>query len=525
MNKIVLVLAFVTIIIACTTCAAPTAKLLTALPASTNTSAPAFPTATSGSSDSATHTQDPARSRQQTSTPRPTNTPSLPTPTFNPASVVTRTPQRPAFCPIQKTWLVPDFSWSLKYDRFYSLKDAVLGFLNSGGVYKKLIEPVTLFSYVQDREITFMAEAIQQDVTGDGVPEIIMRDWKDFYVLGCQGGEYRILFSIGPNTTGFNHMVASLVATEDLNGDGVREMLIAKGRCGNCSGDDYSLVEWDGTTFSSLFLDQKYRSPYGMITQTRMEPGVVSVNGLASDDLSIHPAVLTDTDQNGIIELVLSGGIPSSYEAQYSGPWRVETVIFTWNGAQYIVTNWEADPPVFRFQAVQDGDAYTSIGSYDQAIESYQQAISDDSLDSWNATRQEYERRYHYAYYEGIIPPEPAPDLIEYARLAAYARFRIMLLAVIQGKINEAQHAYVTLQEEYPEGTEGFIYTDLARIFWDDYQEFRQMESACSQVIQQVYSNPEPYLEYLGNSKRKTHGAWSLSYQPEDICPLTAQNP
>lgn len=523
MNKIILELACVTVILSCTTCAAPTAELLTALPASTNTLSPAFPTLTSGTSGSATHTQNPVRSRQQTSTPRPTYTPSLPTPTFNPASVVTRTPQRPAYCPVQQAWLIPDFSWSLKYDRFYSLKDAALSFLNSGGTYEKLIEPVTLFSYIWDREITFTAEASQEDLTGDGVPEIIMRDEVDFYILGCQAGKYQALLTIkgsggGPIGTG----AARLLDSEDINRDGIQEVLISKSSCGNCVGDDYQLLEWDGSTFSSLFVHQKYRSPYGVISQDVHEPGVISISGLSIDDPSIHPPFLQDSDQNGFIELVLSGGIPSSFNARYSGPWRVETITLSWNGSHYIITNWEADAPVYRFQAVQDGDVYTRFEKYDKALQSYQQAIVSSTLDTWNSTRQEYERKYFFdPYYEGTIPPEPASDPVESAMLAAYARYKIMLLAVIQGQTIKAQDAYDTLQSEYPEGTDGFIYADIARVFWDDYTVSQDTESACSKVIQQVNRNPEMYLEYLGKSMKNTHGDWSLTYTAEELCPLT----
>ncbi len=108
-----------------------------------------------------------------------------------------------------------------------------------------------------------------------------------------------------------------------------------------------------------------------------------------------------------------------SYDARYSGPWRVETITLSWNGTYYLVKDWEADQPKFSFRAVQDGDVYTRFEKYDKALESYQQAIVSSTLDSGsNSTRQEYERKYFFdPYYEGTIPPEPASDPVESAML------------------------------------------------------------------------------------------------------------
>jgi tetratricopeptide (TPR) repeat protein len=470
-----------------------------------------------------------SRNKSITSTPAPTHTIAPPTPTFDAAVVVTRTPQRPSICPIQMPGLRPDFSRDLKYDRYYRLKQTVLGFLSSGGTFEKLIEPITLYSYVWDREITFIAEAFREDLTGDGVPEIIMRDEVDFYVLGCQAGEYQTLWTIegrvaGPIGTG----AARMVDIEDINLDGIQEILISESSCGNCVDDNYHLLEWDGTAFTSLFEQQRYRSPYGAMIQDFHLPGVISIKGLSNDDPAVHPTILQDIDHNGIFKLVFSGGIPTSGIARNGGPWRVETITLSWNGSSYIVTDWEADAPKFRFQADQDGDVYTSFHNYDKALESYQQAIFNDALDSWSSTRQEYEQRYFFdPYYDGIVPAEPAPDLVESANLVAYARFKIMLLHAIQGHLPEAQIVYETLLSKFPIGTEGSIYAELARLFWEEYQASQNTGAACSVVAQKVARDPYPYLRYLGNGAADAEhpnadifGAWSLTYTPEDICPF-----
>jgi len=463
-----------------------------------------------------------------TSTPTVTATQSLPTPTFDTGKAVTKTSQPPAQCPVENPEITPGIADIISKVHFYSLGPAVLNYLNFGGTMSKLTKPRTIYSEFWEREITFETDISQEDLTGDGIPEIILKDWVELNIFGCREGKYRTLLTIETNEPTFSHTGASLLDAQDLNRDGIPELLIMQGSCGTCVADDYRLLEWDGTTFSSILGNDGYRSPYGNIIRGVVFPEVLFVDGFPYTDPTIHPTILRDIDQNGIKELIFSGGIPSSYNSRYHCPWRVESVTLSWNGSLYVVTNWTPDAPQFRFQAVQDGDVYTSVGKYDLALESYQQAIFSDKLDSWSSERQQYERDLLSVYDPSqATPVKPGPDPVEYNMLAAYSRFKIMLLHVIQGHMPEARTVYDTLLSKFPPGTEGSIYSELAQIFWNEYQVSNDAGSACSKVVQKVNKDKTIYLGYLGNISNESghlatddHGWWSLRYTPMDICPF-----
>jgi hypothetical protein len=287
-------------------------------------------------------------------------------------------------------------------------------------------------------------------------------------------------------------------------------------------------LEWDGSSIISLFEDLWYRSPYGAVNQNLHHPGSFSISGLPNEDPPFSPAVFEDIDENGMVEILLSGGIPSGSEARYYGPWRVETITLSWNGYSYVVSGWQPDVPRYRFQAVQDGDVFTRWNQYDQALTAYQQVISDESLDDWSVARQAYEQKYVFnPYFEGTPPQKPAPDPAEYPNLAAYASFRILLLHALQDHLPEAQISYEALLTKFPPETEGSIYSDLAQLFWEEYQVSQDKSSACAVVVQKVSQDPFPYLRYLGNGAADAEhpdadifGHWSLTYTPEDLCPI-----
>ena len=94
--------------------------------------------------------------------------------------------------------------------------------------------------------------------------------------------------------------------------------------------------------------------------------------------------------------------------------------------------------------------------------------------------------------------------------LAAYARFRMMLLYVVQGWMSDAQVVYDTLQKKYPEKTNGYIYAEMAQVFWTEYAASGMLDQACGRAVQIANQDIEGY-RYLGS---EYHGYQSLKYKP-----------
>lgn len=179
------------------------------------------------------------------------------------------------------------------------------------------------------------------------------------------------------------------------------------------------------------------------------------------------------------------------------------------------------DPPEYRFQAVQDGDRASLAGQYDKALGFYQQAIFDDKLEGWSRAQRDYVLQVHFDQEDGTATPvetRPPLDPAEYPALAAYARYRIMLLHVVQGHLSDAKVVYDTLQAKFPEGQHGYIQAELATAFWKRYAMSGDIGDACNAAIEYTQSNSIDILFYLGNNSQ--YGSQNLAYTPETVCPF-----
>jgi hypothetical protein len=184
----------------------------------------------------------------------------------------------------------------------------------------------------------------------------------------------------------------------------------------------------------------------------------------------------------------------------------------------------EFDPPEYRFQAVQDGDRLSLSGDYERALDLYQQAILSDNLKWWSPELRKY---LQDTYIATPVKPTPLSDKNEYYSLAAYARYRIMLLHLVRGRLPEARVVYNTLQERFGGEEVGHPYAALAAAFWESYQVSQNIEQACHQAIEYAALHEIEILHYLGNLKNTEdfslaydHGQQSLAYSPADVCPF-----
>ena len=227
---------------------------------------------------------------------------------------------------------------------------------------------------------------------------------------------------------------------------------------------------------------------------------------------------IQDTDGNGTRELVLKDNGPVHLDTLHNfGPWRGKQVVFTWDGIHFLYSSLEIDPPIYRFQAVQDADRYFLTGDYDRALQLYQDAIFSDALEWWSKDRMRYlSDAFSSAYSGAPAPIPPDPDYGEYQALSAYARYRILVLYAVQGWMTFASQEFEAIRTKFPEGEIGHPYAVLATEFWTGYERSGDLAAACSLAVSYAREHPE----ILGPLGDINHGLQSHIYAPEDICPL-----
>ena len=347
------------------------------------------------------------------------------------------------------------------------------------------------------------------DVTGDGVPELFIQA-DEFHVLSCSEGEYVQLlflpdqgFSQGPR----------LEFLEDANTNGIPELVVSviRGRRTHI----YDVFEWSSEGFHSLVVP-----PSGLPFKPET---------LYSSPSSFSPEPMVafrDTDTDGVKELVSYVGLPFWDVCANYPPWREEWDFFEIDSAgNYVGDSVAYSLPEYRFQAVQDGDRLTLYGDYDTALRLYQDAVFSDKLDWWSEARQEF--ICTEGFDQGPISPSDIhaarlksslaldPDPAEYPTIAAYARFRIMLLHILRGWLPEAEIVYSTLLEKYPGGSEGSEVVAMATAFMDKYRATADIELSCEAAIQRVRPQSDSLLGYVSGG-----GDQAEPYEPALLCPF-----
>jgi len=425
-----------------------------------------------------------------------------PTPTFNAAAAVTRTPLPPALCPSRNLTVQADeAAWDalIAAGDTDALLEALQYHLNIGGAYEPAA--AALRRLQGTGALTFYREA---DVTGDGRDEIVSAG-RQAFVLFCAAGFYE-LRSIPENLADDQPPAfdPEILFLGDMNRSGVPEIVLfweyaceAAEACGALI-----VLEWDGRAFSGLVENDPEN---GGIDLARME---------AAFDVRF-----ADVDGNRTVEILLDGEIPDPASAVYRDglPWRERTDTYMWNGVHFVLYRIRYAMAEYRFQAVQDGDLFTLQGDYEQALLSYQNAVFGAALEGWSPELAEQLRASAGAENGGETPtPASEPDPAEYGHLAAYARFRIMVLYLLQGWESDAETVYQTLIAAYPEGEDGSAFAEAATAFWETYRDTQEFGAACAQAMAVVERSPA-VLFYLG---AEHHGRQSRVYTPGDVCPF-----
>ncbi len=391
----------------------------------------------------------------------PTPLPTIPTftPTFDASTIVTVTPAQMEKCPEQ------------------SIDEAAQQIVKEP---KSVPSPIVM------------------DVTNDGPSEIILSgDSSDgsgtgsIYIVGCKNSSYMVLKEV----SSLEYPSPQLWTVQDLNGNGIPEIVIAIRTCGGF-GSCWMIyvLEWNKDAFQNIADEQ------------------------INQDISpwLEKLDFSDIDQNGITEIIVSRELPSHPDSLSDGTWRKYTEIYSWNGKAYVPVRRTLTPAQFRFQAIQDADDATARQNYDLALSLYQDAIFSDKLEWWSFDRYLYYKNNLWVSIKSTAVPTPYPDSTEYPKLAAYAYYRIMLIHIIQGHESDAGTIYKTLQQKFSNDPNGRPYVEMANDFWNAYQSTQKMYDGCAAAIEYAAEHPD-ILAPLGSDY---HGRQSHFYEPSDVCPF-----
>jgi hypothetical protein len=334
-------------------------------------------------------------------------------------------------------------------------------------------------------------DVFYEDVTGDLIPELFFFDFNLFpqpHILMCDKKNFKaFLLPVEQGSV-------EIYSIQDFTKNNIPEIILTYSGCSGSGCFGIDLVEWDGQKFVDL-------SPE------------VSIWGLKEFKFD-------DTNQDGFREIILTGDRPGSCCEADMLPWRFMSIVYSWNGSKYEETYKTFDPPIYRFQALQDADGEVLYKHYDKALNFYQDVIFSHELNWWSPELRQYEREKYYAgHYDSNNPtlsPAPNEDPTEYPRLAAYAYYRMVILHTYLGEMEAAQIQYATLQEKFPTGNPGQPYAEMATDFWKAYQSSGKIYNACAAAIAFADAHPE-ILTPLGSDY---HGAQSHIYVPAEVCPL-----
>lgn len=458
--------------------------------------------------DSSKTTNKPNSTISTTTTPFPTLTPY---PTFDVKDIKTHVPFSPAKCPASNPdYIIPtDISWETIGST--DLTEIVLNELNNGASFSQAKKDF-------EKALDFYNFLEMLDLTGDGVPELVVDKVYDFSVIGCDDGNYKAILDY--NTIDVAFSSPTIIAVRDMNLNGIPDVVLVY-YVSSALETVADILEWDGIQFNSLIQANhglnssntsrlakslywySYSQPFYDWSKTDNQPLMAGPSNV----------IIRDMDENGTEELLLIGNGPGGeYNRLILCPCRRKQVVFKWDGIHYLYSSLDMGPPIFRFQAVQDADRFFLDGEYDKALKLYQDAIFSDKLDWWSPEKMFYLRDI----YVGNNASTPQVNKDEYPFLAAYSRYRILLNHLVRGWLSDAQVAYNSLTEKFPDGSTGSQFAEMGTILWNEYQASNDLAESCKLVVEYAASHLE-ILTVLGDT---LHGFESHIYVPEDVCPF-----
>ncbi len=352
--------------------------------------------------------------------------------------------------------------------------EAFVQYLNGGGSFERLVEQagrLGLLASRQEREAS-----AQPDLNGDGHPEPVLSlvDWLapespgKLYVAKCEGGAYRLIYTT-PDSRDYPR--ATIVAAFDQSGDGWDDLLISREGCGA------------HTCFAVVEVLMWYQDAL----QNRLDDYYLD---LPSPTIQVFGPMM-----DGSYQVVVTGNGVASIGA---GPFHKRAVTWGWNPDTHTfrMVDYRFLPSNYRIHIVHEGDRSFALGNYAAALDYYNRVIHDSTLEDWPV-------------YEG--DPDLAPRRRQ--ELAAYARFRRILVRLKLGDPASAEVHYQDLIDRHPPGAPGAGFAQMGRVFWEKFTSSGDLEAACAAAQRYAAANPAEVLDPL------EYGYSNPTYSPAGLCP------
>ncbi|NIS80379.1 MAG: hypothetical protein GTO14_09280 [Anaerolineales bacterium] len=349
-----------------------------------------------------------------------------------------------------------------------SIPSEVLAYLNAGGAIATLQDAIWSLKM-------FPAEGIdlaQKDFTGDSLQDLAItildphtREGVSgfLYFYTCTGKDYSLKYA-SPDLEEFGPPI--LHTAQDLTGDGIPDLLIRREACGahTCFAH-VELLLWNGTT-----LENRLEGP--------------------TDDLPSPFLDFRTPDSDGMHKIMITATGINSVGA---GPFRPYTRTWSWDSVaqRFLISQETIEPSSFRIHVLHDADRAAEGGDHTTALKLYNQVVEDEALNDWIAGE------------EGRLT------------LSAYAMFRRILSHLRLNQPEQARQAYDILHAAYSEGTPGFGYAEMGRVFWSKYMETGDVNEACLAAQTHATHDETEILDPL------YYGYANLVYTAAEICPLT----
>jgi hypothetical protein len=447
-----------------------------------------------------------------TSTATPTSTRTI-THTQTPEIILSKTPRRLGKCPAISPDL--DFDLSAWDESARDVEGIVLDYLNRGGDPAKVIESF----------LPFGGQYFQKDLTNDGYPELIIGH-RLLHIFGCEDAFFVTLLL--QDKKEYHVPSSGMNFLGDMNRSGMPNLLVWvwEGAINSLIPKEYQILEWNGHEFENLIIQPDFESRKwggGVSDGYAYMWGSWIFNGEMRDGVEV-----SDVDGDGVLELIMRGGIIGHPSWLSDGPWRAETMVYKWNGKGFIMDSLEVTPPEFQFQAIHDADQAFLNSNFDLALELYEDAIIPGKYRWWVEGLIQNENEFEEAkQLEWHTTPTPVlPDHREYDHLSAYARYRMLLIYTQQGRVTEAAEMANTMERAYPLGNAGYAIARLANVFWSSYKHNLDIHSACKSAVEVTKQSAWDIFMYVGQIEiggkiiGTYHGGQTVRYQITDICPF-----
>lgn len=253
-----------------------------------------------------------------------------------------------------------------------------------------------------------------------------------------------------------------LLRVEDLNADGLREILLQQRWCGaHTCNTGLTVGRWDGSAWRDLAAHP--------INQ-------------ASTELTIE-----DRDGDGVMEFSLHGGTYGSVGAGLQRPHRL---VFDWVEGAYRQVEDIPDPSDHPYYLMLDANRALAEDRGEQALSLAERALNNPNFENTNFPVEDVDRR----------------------RIITYAAVEVMLVQAQRGDVT-AMEAALDQARSY-----GFFapnaYSEAADRLLEVYQNTKDVMAACSAVEELIARQPQEavfFQQYGYNTERMTVG---------QICPL-----